>query len=91
MRQNPGRAQCAICHPADYIVRQPGGDEKRWEAEVKKLGMVFGAPTSDANAKVIVEYLASTYGPQAKKPSVPIPKTLFALNLGKLATGRNRS
>ena len=73
LKPGPGveavRAQCAICHSTDYIVRQPGGDAKRWEAEVKKMVTVFGAPTSDADAKVIVEYLASRYGPQAKKTS----------------------
>jgi len=73
LKPGPGveavRAQCAICHSTDYIVRQPGGDAKRWQAEVKKMVTVFGAPTSDADAKVIVEYLASRYGPQAKKSS----------------------
>lgn len=73
LKPGPGvetvRAQCAICHSTDYIVRQPGGDAKRWEDEVKKMVTLFGAPTSDADAKVIVEYLASAYGPLAKKPS----------------------
>ncbi len=62
------RAQCGICHSTDYIVRQPGSDARRWEAEVKKMVTVFGAPVSDADAKVIIEYLAGSYGPQ-KKPS----------------------
>jgi hypothetical protein len=49
------RAQCAICHSTDYVVRKPGGDAKRWEAEVKKMVKVLGAPTSEADTKVIVD------------------------------------
>lgn len=63
------RANCAICHSTDYIVRQPGSDAKQWEAEVKKMVTVFGAPISDADVKVIVTYLSSTYGPQPKTES----------------------
>jgi uncharacterized protein (DUF697 family) len=42
---------------------QPGGDAKQWDAVVAKMVKVFGAPLSEADAKAITEYLATTYGP----------------------------
>jgi len=67
LKAGPGvetaRANCVACHSTDYIVRQPGSDAKRWEGEVKKMVTVYGAPISEANTKIIVEYLASAYGP----------------------------
>ena len=76
LRPGPGvkvvRANCAPCHSTDYIVRQPGSDPKHWEAEVKKMITVFGAPISDADAKVIVDYLSGAYGPEVKpEPTAP--------------------
>lgn len=65
-------ANCAICHSADYIVRQPGSDAKHWEAEVRKMVTVFGAAISDEDVKVIVDYLSSAYGPQPKTDSSPL-------------------
>ena len=66
------RANCIACHSTDYIVRQPGRDAKQWEAEVEKMVTVFGAPINEGDAKVIVEYLATVYGPRSKAPP---PKT----------------
>jgi cytochrome c5 len=57
------RANCGICHSTDYIVRQPRGDAKQWGPEVAKMVKVFGAPISPENEKIIVEYLATAYGP----------------------------
>ncbi len=65
-------ANCAICHSTDYIVRQPGNDAKHWEAEVRKMVTVFGAPMSDDDVKVIVDYLSSAYGPQPKTDLSPL-------------------
>lgn len=65
-------ANCAICHSTDYIVRQPGNDAKHWEAEVRKMVTVFGAPIGDEDVKVIVDYLSSAYGPQPKTESSPL-------------------
>lgn len=76
LKPGPGvekaRANCIPCHSTDYIVRQPGRDAKQWEAEVKKMVTVFGAPINEGDAKVIVEYLAAVYGPPSKGPP---PKT----------------
>jgi mono/diheme cytochrome c family protein len=54
---------CLTCHSTDYIVRQPRGDAAQWQAVVTKMIAVFGAPISEQDARAIVEYLASTYGP----------------------------
>ena len=41
---------------------QPRG-ATQWEAVVTKMIKVFGAPTSEADAKAITEYLTRAYGP----------------------------
>jgi hypothetical protein len=53
---------CSLCHSTDYIVTQPPGDGKQWEAVVTKMIKVFGAPLDDQEAKAIVEYLTRQYG-----------------------------
>ena len=83
LRPGPGvevvRANCIACHSTDYIVRQPRSDAKHWEGEVKKMISVYGVPIGEADAKVIVEYLAAVYGPapanatKEKKPSPSRP------------------
>jgi hypothetical protein len=57
------QTQCQFCHSTDYIVMQPRGGAKQWEGVVTKMIKVFGAPTSEADAKAITEYLTSAYGP----------------------------
>jgi sulfite dehydrogenase (cytochrome) subunit B len=57
------QTQCRFCHSTDYIVMQPPGAGKQWDAVVTKMIKVFGAALSDADAKAITEYLATTYGP----------------------------
>ena len=57
------QTQCQFCHSTDYVVMQPGGDAKQWDAVVTKMIKVFGAPVNEADAKAIVGYLAATYGP----------------------------
>lgn len=58
------RNSCGICHSIDYIVTQPRGDAKQWDGVVTKMMKVYGAPISEADAKAIVEYLATAYGPR---------------------------
>jgi hypothetical protein len=43
---------------------QPRGGAKQWDAVVTKMIKVFGAPTSEADAKAITEYLTNAYGPE---------------------------
>jgi len=61
------RNQCVNCHSTDYIVLQPASDAKKWEGEVQKMIKVYGAPISEADAKAIVEYLATAYGDSGEK------------------------
>ena len=53
---------CNICHSVDYITMQPQGTKAQWTATVFKMRKLFGAPVSDANADVIIKYLAEHYG-----------------------------
>jgi hypothetical protein len=68
------RSKCMACHSTDYIVLQPRLDAQRWDAEVKKMITVYGARISDADAKIIADYLARNYGPDAAKQPEPLPK-----------------
>jgi hypothetical protein len=56
-------ANCAACHSLDYIqMNSPFLSSTQWEAEVKKMINVMGAPINEADAKTIVEYLSTNYG-----------------------------
>ncbi len=71
LKPGPGldavKNNCGICHSTDYIVRQPRLEAKKWEAEVKKMMTVFGAPVSEADAREIVDYLSKNYGSKPKE------------------------
>ena len=56
------QTQCQFCHSTDYVVMQPGGDAKQWDAVVTKMIKVFGAPINAEDAKTIVDYLSANYG-----------------------------
>ena len=66
LKPGPGsdlaQTQCQLCHSTDYVVMQPRGDAKQWDAVVTKMRKVFGAPLEDADAKAMTEYLSSAYG-----------------------------
>ncbi len=57
------QTQCAFCHSLEYITMQPKGPVAQWQGVVTKMIKMFGAPISDANAKIITEYLATHYAP----------------------------
>ena len=64
----PGRgldtaqSNCVACHSADYIAMQPPKKGKAfWDAEVTKMIKTYGAPITEADAKIIADYLAQTY------------------------------
>ena len=67
LKPGPGLDQvegnCAACHSLDYIpMNSPFLNAAGWNAEVTKMIKAFHAPISDADARVIVDYLASNYG-----------------------------
>ena len=66
LKDAPGRdkaMQCLACHSLDYIqMNSPFMNAATWDAEVTKMIKAFGAPISDADAKVIADYLKQNYG-----------------------------
>ena len=53
---------CNICHSLEYITMQPALPKATWSAEVNKMIKVMGAPINEEDAKVIIEYLSTSYG-----------------------------
>jgi mono/diheme cytochrome c family protein len=67
LKQAPGldkvEANCAACHSLDYIqMNSPFPNAALWDAEVTKMINAFGAPISEADARVIADYLKANYG-----------------------------
>ncbi len=57
------RARCAVCHSLDYILmNSPILNRAGWEAEVRKMIKVMGAPVADDEVAPIVAYLSAHYG-----------------------------
>ncbi|HXX81976.1 MAG TPA: hypothetical protein VEI46_10540 [Thermodesulfovibrionales bacterium] len=53
---------CNICHSLDYIIMQPKFTKPQWTATVSKMIKVFGAPISEEDERLIVNYLVAQYG-----------------------------
>ena len=53
---------CRTCHSSDYVVTQPRGDARQWDAVVTKMIKVYGANITPDEAKTIVQYLSTEYG-----------------------------
>jgi hypothetical protein len=67
LKKAPGvdkvEANCSGCHSLDYIqMNSPFPNAALWDAEVTKMIKAFGAPISEADAKVIADYLKKNYG-----------------------------
>lgn len=57
------RARCSACHSADYIqMNAPFLSRSGWEAEVRKMIKIMGAPVADAEVATITDYLTAHYG-----------------------------
>jgi hypothetical protein len=54
---------CLACHSAEMVLDQPLLPRATWAAEVTKMRNVYKAPVSDADAALIVDYLAATHAP----------------------------
>jgi sulfite dehydrogenase (cytochrome) subunit B len=66
LQDAPGRdlvvARCTVCHSVDYVqMNAPVLDRAGWEKSVRKMIDQFGAPISEADAKSILDYLATNY------------------------------
>jgi hypothetical protein len=55
--------RCSTCHSLDYIVmNSPFLTRAAWEAEVRKMMKIMGAPIPEDEVAPIVEYLTQHYG-----------------------------
>ena len=50
-----------MCHSVDYLSTQPPMPLGFWEAEVKKMVAVYGAPIAPDQAQLIIQYLNQAY------------------------------
>ena len=56
-------SKCSICHSVDYIqMNAPFMKRVGWEAEVRKMVKVMGAPLEEADFARVVDYLTQQYG-----------------------------
>ncbi|GBG13080.1 cytochrome C [Novimethylophilus kurashikiensis] len=56
-------ANCVMCHSLDMIqINSPFMKKEKWAATVNKMRNVMGAPISDEDAVLIVDYLTRQYG-----------------------------
>jgi sulfite dehydrogenase (cytochrome) subunit B len=55
---------CLACHSTDMVLVQPPLFRAAWAAEVAKMRSVYKAPVNDADAALIVDYLAATRAPR---------------------------
>ena len=57
------RAHCSVCHSLDYIqMNSPFMKRAAWEAEVRKMMKVMGAPIAEQDVASLVNYLTRNYG-----------------------------
>ena len=57
------RGSCSVCHSVDYIgMNSPFMNRAAWEAEVRKMIKVMGAPVREEDVAPIVSYLTHHYG-----------------------------
>ena len=57
------RANCSACHSVDYIdMNSRFMNRANWEAEVRKMMKVMGAPVREEDVASIVGYLTREYG-----------------------------
>ena len=56
------QAHCIACKSVGMVLNQPALSRTTWEAEVRKMVVVYKAPVSDEDAKTIVAYLDSIKG-----------------------------
>ena len=55
--------RCSTCHSLDYIVmNSPFLTRTGWEAEVRKMMQIMGAPIPENDVGAILDYLTEHYG-----------------------------
>ena len=68
------RKNCLLCHTARYVSMQPRFPKSAWQNEVKKMVDAYGAPISEADQALIVEYLVAVKGAEVPAISSAPPK-----------------
>lgn len=56
-------AMCSVCHSVRYITMQPPLPPETWQATVRKMIDVHGAPIPEDAARRITVYLQAHYSP----------------------------
>ena len=65
---------CLLCHSGRYVSMQPRFSKAVWQNEVKKMVDAYGAPVSEADQALIVEYLVAVKGVEAPARAATPPK-----------------
>jgi hypothetical protein len=60
-------AYCNTCHTPSYVTMQPPLPAATWQAEVIKMGKVFGAQIPAESQASILKYLDAHYTPETRK------------------------
>lgn len=68
------RKDCLICHTARYVSMQPRFSKTVWQSEVKKMVDAYGAPVSEADQALIVDYLVAVKGVPTSPDPAPSSK-----------------
>jgi hypothetical protein len=63
------QGNCLTCHSAHYVAYQPPQPASYWDATVRKMKTVFGAPLEEKDIPTMVDYLTQTYGVAETSPS----------------------
>lgn len=58
--------ECLTCHSVGMVMTQPAMSKAAWEAEVKKMAAVYGAPVAAEDVPKIVDYLVTVRGPTSQ-------------------------
>src|SRR5215471_2894692 len=61
------RDKCVTCHESDVIVAQRLS-RQGWTREVEKM-IRWGAPVSDSEKEILVDYLAANFKPRGAAPA----------------------
>lgn len=66
LHEGPGRdltvGLCMICHSIDYIpASAPAMNRSAWQKTIQKMRERFGAPITDEQANMILDYLSASY------------------------------
>jgi len=67
LKDGPGKTtveeNCGACHSLEYIeMNSPFLDRAKWDATIKKMVNLLGAPIQEKDQPAILDYLVKNYG-----------------------------